>query len=294
MTIESAYQRTSQEASGAVEEEYWSSLTNTKDSILIPDLNLLYQRVPKVAGTTISKILLHLLFNDPEGKAIGNANVHYVIGTLLPLLSDYPKKYVYEKFTSKDTFKFTFVRNPYAKLVSCYKDKIQRLQDIRTTVNEATSIAEAMETKQPHFYEEPKYILYNAKMRAAVGKEPYTPYSPKFEVATFEEFARFICDQKNEEMEHHWEPQTVTTNWGKVDYTHIGKQESFIDDMTHVLAALGASSYLYQMLPEKLNMTKRTQTMQSYYPPALQELVYNRFLGDFQAFGYSPELPSGL
>lgn len=273
-----------------IEDEYFDSLTNTKDSILIPDLNLLYQRVPKVAGTTISKILLHYLFNDAEGRAIGDANVHYIVGTLLPLISDYPRSYIHEKFTSADTFRFTFVRNPYAKLVSCYKDKFERLNTIRNDVAQGTPIARAMEAKEPHFYEEPKYILYNSRIRVSAGKEPYTPYSSKFEVATFDEFARYVCAQDDAQMEHHWEPQVRTTNWGKVQYNLVGKQESFQDDMHQVIDLLKAPQFLHDFVGVKHNATSVTPTS-SYFTPELQKVVYDRYHDDFDAFGYPRELP---
>ncbi len=270
-------------------EQFYSRLTNTNDSILIPDIGLFYQRVPKVAGTSISRLLLCYLFNDPDGKSIGNANVHFIIETLLPRLEKYPKEYIFRKLNSPDVFKFTFVRNPYSRLVSCYKDKIARLSTIRGEIVQWTLAAQALEARQ-HFYEEPKYIIYNTLMRIAAGNDPYTPYSDKFKVATFEEFVRFICSQRDSQMDHHWEPQVRTTNWGVINYDFVGKQETYKEDMSKLLRLITAPDFLYNLLPDKLNPTHETP-ITDYFTPQLQKLVYERFRNDFESFGYDYELP---
>lgn len=270
-------------------EQFYSRLTNIRDSILLPDLNLFYQRVPKVTGTSISRLLLCYLFNDPEWKSIGNANVHSIIERIIPKLTIYPKDYVYDKLNSTNLFKFAFVRNPYSRLVSCYKDKIAPLSTIREDIKQWIKVAQSFEVWK-HFYEEPKYIIYNTLMRIVWWNEPYTPYSDEFKVATFEEFIRFICSQSDEEMDHHWEPQVNTINWNVIDYSFIWKQENYNQDMTQILDINQAPEFLYRLTKTKLNSTKSDQ-LTDYYNEDLQDLVFQRFKKDFNAFGYGYELP---
>lgn len=274
------------------EDEFFESLTNTRDSVFVPDLNLMYQRVPKVASTSVSGLILSMLLDDPKREALGNANMNTAIFFLIPRLTDYPRDYIYNKLHSPDFVNFTFVRNPYTKLVSFYNNKIAPLGSIKETFTQKDpAISKALEGSQ-HFYEGPKYITYNAKARILAGKEPYVPYSSKFVVATFDEFARFVCSQKVSEMDHHWEPQVVTTNWNKIPYTYVGKMETYAEDIEKILQLIKSPDKFYPIAQEKTNASKKQTSLTEYYSADLQDLVYNKFIEDFQAFNYSQELPN--
>ena len=86
-------------------------------------LNAIFLQVPKNAtSTTLSLILkkLDISFDDKDYHSIHQNSQKFIID----------KKTLVEKTVNGGIFLFTFSRNPYARLISCYKDKITIEKDI--------------------------------------------------------------------------------------------------------------------------------------------------------------------
>ncbi len=152
----------------------------------------------------------------------------------------------------------TFVRNPYTRLLSCYRDKImgnkpQKLEILRT-----------------------------------LGQAE----SPVDTPLTFAEFARAVASQADIDMNPHWRVQTSHILYGLVDYTFIGRFEKYDEDFAQCFRVLGIPE---SDIPESrhLNRTKTgsAEDCQKYFTKALQDLVYERYRQDFDNFQYAYELP---
>ena len=79
---------------------------------------ILYCYIPKIACTTWKKIMTHLL---------GIKNNRSVHSQHFPLLGSYSKSKV--RYILDNYYKFMFVRDPFERLLSAYKDKFTRQSD---------------------------------------------------------------------------------------------------------------------------------------------------------------------
>jgi len=156
-------------------------------------------------------------------------------------------------------YKFvTFVRNPYTRLLSCYRDKILNNEPLKATV---------------------------LGLLGESGQPIETPL-------TFEDFVRAIFQQSDYEMNSHWRPQTAQICYGILEYTYIGRFEQYEDDFSELFAQLGIPA---DKTPSArhLNRTREgaSEGCAKYYTAELQDMVYRRYQNDFDNFGYPYELP---
>ena len=109
-------------------------------------------------------------------------------------------------FSSEDWFRFSFVRNPYKRLLSAYKDKILGLGHPK---------------KHNSFL---KKINWNST-----------------QLPSFEEFIVAISRQSDDAMDWHWMPQSRLIMPDIIHYDFIGKLENYNEDMRTVLTRLNTS-----------------------------------------------------
>ena len=98
--------------------DHFRHLLPQKSHVILKDYQVAYLSIPKVACSSIKYALAGLIFGrelDPFGQD-KTLRIHedVFIGRSLKSIA---RKY-------DDYFKFTFVRNPWDRLVSCYNDKI--------------------------------------------------------------------------------------------------------------------------------------------------------------------------
>jgi hypothetical protein len=150
---------------------------------------------------------------------------------------------------------FSFVRNPYTRLLSCYLDKFckERVTD----------------TPQSR--------------RMPGGKAP----------ADFRSFIKAITEQEDWKMDPHWRPQTTNLHFPHFPYTFIGRFESYMTDFLALFERLGIDSANIPTL-RHLNKTNKSSTnLRDFYDKSIQDLVYERYQSDFVHFAYPYELPQG-
>ena len=101
--------------------------------ILFNQLPLIYGRVPKVANTSIKASLSRLLKTPPEQGVRSTTDVFWIKSThgetslITPL----------EARSHRGThFSFSFVRNPFDRLVSAYNNKVLELDDVTRPMQE--------------------------------------------------------------------------------------------------------------------------------------------------------------
>ncbi len=153
---------------------------------------------------------------------------------------------------SDEIFRFTFVRNPYSRIWSAYKSKIQ--------------------SSDPQF-EDVREIIRNK----------FKEYYRKDKDIKFIDFCRFVCSQEDSYRDAHWKLQTNIIYSEHIDYTYIGRLEYFAHDFSFVLKKLNAPATI---MVETANKVNQTESVLSPFNFELANLVYDAYKKDFEYFGY--------
>jgi hypothetical protein len=214
--------------------------------LVAPELRYAYFDIPKVASTTTKALLLANERGDDTCLDLPDEQLHEEVAPLRRL-SQLAWPDVGRVLLSPRVFRFAFVRNPYARLLSAYLDLGQRAAGFVTDV---------------------------------AGKaEP-----------TFEEFVRGILQQPDDEVNIHWRSQRGFLGHGVTRMSFVGRMETYEADVRTVLDRLFPQRAFFRSLHR--NRTSAQQRLREFYTPELIELVYQRYRGDFELFGYPRELPS--
>ena len=174
-------------------------------------------------------------------------------------LLDWSPTEVMQMVSSPDYLRFSFVRNPYERLYSGYRSKIA--------------------TGDPNYDFLHRHIVEERKLICALGQKHY-------EAIRFEDFAHFVCQQDDEERDHHWKNQGRVLLMDMLDYNFIGRYESFDQDYTWVLKKLGAPQSTLDQVQVKVNATDAHQTWRKAYTPELADMVFSSYEADFTSFNY--------
>jgi len=148
-------------------------------------------------------------------------------------------------------FKFSFVRNPWSRVVSCYCDKIQILRP--TPIGKLSIMAK------------------------------HRGLAPDL---SFEAFVQWLCSSEGNDQcaDRHWMSQHrfVCDNRGRVFCDFIGRLESIETDFQQVCRALGLPSL---MLPHS-NRSRQAHRYRDLYNERTRKLVSERYARDIEIFGY--------
>lgn len=159
-----------------------------------------------------------------------------------------------------DFFRFTFVRNPFSRVLSCYLDRILGIPG------------------QPV-----------PPARKQLCRQMKVPLD--YEVS-FAEFVEFICSQNSYDMNEHWRDQYSTLQCGEISLDFIGKLESLAGDLEFVSRRVCRPnetplSHEFNKSPQKTSATAR---LGEFYDARLTELVRKRYERDFVTYGYAMEI----
>jgi hypothetical protein len=207
----------------------------------------LYVETPKVGCSTIKRTLQRIELG-PESVPL--TNVHdrgssplASPATDLPgfLLAQYDPEFV----------RFSFVRNPFSRIVSCYLDKV-----VKTPTEKARLMPE-------------------------LGLDPNGEIS-------LEEFLKAIRRQKHADMDIHWLPQSIILE-GLRRPSFIGRFECFNEHLALVLKIVAgrAKSQLERHSP---HTTGASAKIQDLVRGPERDLIAEIYEKDFIQFGYSMDL----
>lgn len=209
-----------------------------------------YHSVGKAANSTVK----HYLYSEElRGTGFKYKSVHDRMES--PLLSPFQvgDDELFRVLFGNEYFRFTFVRNPYVRILSCYLDRIRN------------------ENSAP----------YKDLVRWCGAKPGYE--------FTFDEFVVEICRQDDSEQNNHWRLQYADAMCHIVDYSFIGKQENFAKDM----AVLWSSIYPGVTVPDFDSVNKSpaktgsADKLKSFWTKNLVNIFSERYEKDFVFFGYS-------
>jgi hypothetical protein len=209
--------------------------------------------VPKVGCTTIKRTLHELEGLPPEDREYYDHE-----GGQGMRLSRFAPEVVADAFTSDDWVRFTFVRNPYDRLLSAWKSKIQNPGDSD-----------------------------NAQLRTMIREAFGYPSLADDPPVAFGDFARFVTSTSDPSVarDGHWDRQVTVGRHDLIPYTVIGRFESFVDDLAEILRRIGAPAAAFRVASEITNQTAPLSSAEAY-DSELARIVYEHYRDDFETFGY--------
>lgn len=217
-------------------------------NIFLPKNKAIYFFIPKVACTSIKKVIADSLdykiknINDPQ-------SIHLI---------HFPYEKRNEIKEGDDFFKFAFVRNPWSRILSCYKNRISDDPNLNHGI-----------------YED------------GVFKPWKQMYGPKFWAGmSFKEFVNEVFLISGEFAESHFRSQHtfLTDSKGELLPDFIGKFENLQEDFNIVCKEIGIKAVT---LPRLMNSDHKHYS--KYYDEETKILIGRRYKKDIELFGYEFE-----
>jgi Sulfotransferase family len=216
----------------------------------------LYFEVPKAACTAM-KWLLHRLEDRPRPVkwAIGTRRdmfIHHRKNVALASLVDLDDRTQREVLDSPDFFRMTIVRNPYARLISTWRNNVVLCEP------------------------DVQFIYHETK-----GKLPQPGDKAMISFHEFVEYLATKCDLRLSNP--HWRRQVDHTFFSALNFSFVGKVEDLSEALRRFQQHLGR----IEPLPFE---TKNTSVAfgQIGYDTPLAERVSWLYRQDFETFGYDP------
>lgn len=222
-------------------------------ALLDPDHAFLYVGVPKSASTTVRWFLWRMRGVDPAELPHGAA--HKGCGPYADPARLRPDE-ARAVLRGDGTFRFTFVRNPYERLASAYRDKLVR---------------------QFH------------RPRGAAEHLGLLGF-PADRLPSFDQFLDRVLSQPDIVSDHHWMSQHRLAMMDVISYHRIGKVETFAADFGAILARIGFPAEALERVEHRnLAAPEERQLVPCGYTQAQAERVHARYRRDFESFGYDAE-----
>jgi len=245
--------------------------------LISQEFKAIYLHNPKVAGTYLKKILIKYYkftnYNNFHNKKTiedheifaENSNIDKLIISKEKKFNSFTcqfrKKGIYRYFEDiikreeyKDFFKFTFVRNPYTKIISAWKYS-------NTYSKENDFYYKDSEEIHQDDYEFDEYLKE--------AKETCTDYAY---------FHSFIT-----QTDH------LINSENKIDFDFIGKLENLKEDLITVLTKLNIKDHIHLETNEgliPLNLGMKTKPNSYYLTKENINIINNYFKDDFINFNY--------
>ncbi len=228
---------------------------------VLPEHRIIYLCVPKSASSRIKMSLSALLgrnlstLDAVHKRKLSGLKAPHHVG-----LSRF-----YRLATDTQTLRFSFVRNPYARLVSCWANKFRNkpLTDGDPFVDQ--------------------YLAARGDIDASL------PAGPGRSMA-FSDFVRFISKPEARNLNAHWQCQHELIARPGIALDFIGRVERFEQDFARVFDHVGADGALRDIMRHPVNASRR-QPWQDYYTSELATIVYRAYEADFDHFRYPRALP---
>lgn len=209
-------------------------------NIVLHDRRAIYFYIPKVACTAIKKVIAKDLGLYYEG-----CDVQYL---------NYPTIPHWKLKKCRSYFKFTFVRNPWDRLVSCYENKIAK----DSSVN-------------------------NPDLINGIFKE-WTKYKVFYAGMSFPEFVQRVAEISDQEADPHFRAQAsfFKTRFGDIDLDYVGRFENLEHDFNEVCRRIGLNGGRL----ERSNKSARKKSYKDYYDDLTRQIVAERYKESVQRFEY--------
>ncbi|XP_061587217.1 carbohydrate sulfotransferase 12-like isoform X1 [Cololabis saira] len=229
---------------------------------------IIYCFIPKVACTHWKKVMYVLKQNEPYPDLTSLQNVSIHTRNKFSFLSSFSKAEI--KVRLKHYTKFLFVRDPFVRLISAYRDKFGK--------------------KDQYFYG-----LFARDILRLYGNETNPPKTANEALASglrpsFHNFIQYLLDPKterNEPFEPHWRQMHRLCHPCLIQYDFVGHQETLQEDAQELLEILKLHNDI-KFPPSYVNMTSPDSVMNWFRTVPLEDRrrLYKLYERDFQLFGY--------
>ncbi|XP_046341319.2 carbohydrate sulfotransferase 14-like [Haliotis rufescens] len=231
--------------------------------------NVLYCESPKVATTSWKRVFLILSgkLNASTALKLSQYDVQHGYKKYLTYLSDLQPEDI--DTVMKTYYKFVFVREPFERLISAYRDKL--------SVAASGGIFSAFGRRIVRKY---RKIAHDQGRE----KDPHP---------SFFEFLQYIVETKAEDLNEHWHLQEDLCQVCHIKYDLIGKYEELETATKIILEHIGAPSDVH--LQASYPHEKSSSLLRHHYqdiPPSFLEGVWRKYYPDLQLFNYT--VPSAI
>lgn len=210
---------------------------------------------PKVGSTTL---LAFLQSQECQETASSMKNSHQRKESPLNRISEYKTIVQDQILFGEEYFKCAFVRNPYTRLLSAYKSKIEK--------------------NLPAKYE----------VLSVLHAEKEVENLDLSEKVSFDQFVDVVCSQSIVDMNSHWKLQKYQIHADVISYDFIGKLENSGKDFSWLFKKIFGANV--SELPISKNATDANRITNDYYSSGLSKKVFDKFEEDFTLFEYDSNL----
>lgn len=235
-------------------------------SLLVTDAErgYVWMSIPKVASSNWKRMIL----SDIAGKPFIEKDVHTAINECCILTEKIAHRKKADRY-----FTFSFIRNPWTRLYSAYRDKIR----LWPGFNRFRYIREML-------------VMLRGADKAILDVTTEFNYKGIQPKISFSEFMKYLSIIDTEEYDMHWTPWFNIVEGCEVKFDFIGKVED-MDRIYHTLKdkVLKNKVELPSVYPTHAS---RDQVIDAYktVPRDVIEEVYQRFSIDFIVGGYSQNI----
>lgn len=217
---------------------------------------LIYVCVPKCASTSIKMILSRVIgrsvasFDQLHKRKYSGLQSPFQIGVSA----------FHGLAMDPASLRFSFVRNPYDRLVSAWADKFQGRHLVAgdSFIDEYLARRKAIDSSLPH---------------------------GEHRMLTFAEFVTYATATASLRVDAHWQLQDDILNMPGIALDFIGRIETFAQDILRVLDHVRADQSLQRAAGIPLHASPH-QSWPLYYTQSLADCVYGAYERDFDRFGY--------
>ncbi|MCA8318270.1 sulfotransferase family protein [Burkholderia multivorans] len=230
-----------------------------------PNEKVVFKHVEKIGCTTLKSLLIDLLY--PGALELpANRYHHDVRATTHDLIHNIAYDVLrmeVNDYILQNCLWVTFCRNPYDRLMSCYRDKVTG--------------SRASEQEYSNFMR--REILFHEMRTNRYRREHFN----RSGIPTFETFVRFVCSS-GVPSDMHWRPQLLMNAANLVPNIRLIRFETFSTDITRVFAE---EFGIEVALEERKNASPRRPDDEILkYDAELADLVFETYRTDFEFFGY--------
>ncbi|KAF1380485.1 hypothetical protein PFLUV_G00164220 [Perca fluviatilis] len=240
------------------------------DNFIVDDKQcIVYCFIPKVACTNWKTVMFVLNQSKPypDPKSINVDLVHDI--DKLVYLNAFPREEIEAKL--KNYTKFMFVRDPFTRLISAYRDKFLQWHD--------------------EYY----YLNFSREILRLYGNLTNPPRTVKEASVTelhpsFYNFIQYLLDPRTEEKQPfdlHWKQMYRQCHPCLIQYDFLGHQETLQQDAQQLLRMLKLENDI-KFPPSYENMTSPSSVSEWFSTVPLEDRrkLYQLYEKDFRLFGY--------
>ncbi|XP_076121037.1 carbohydrate sulfotransferase 12 [Alosa pseudoharengus] len=252
------------------------------DHLIVDDRHgIIYCYVPKVACTNWKRIMIVLSesllvdgvpYQDPldvPTELIHNSSLHFTFNKFWKRYGKFSRHLM--KIKLKKYTKFLFVRDPFVRLISAYRNKFEQENE------EFYKRFAVVMLKRFGNYSDPPASVVDA---FAAGIRP-----------TFSNFIQYLLDPNTEKeapFNEHWRQMYRLCHPCQINYDFVGKLETLDDDAEHLLRILRVDNVVqFPTSHRNRTVTSWEQDWFSNIPYESRKELYKLYEADFRLFGYA-------